>query len=584
MKTTSSPYRILAAVGAFVLALSLIPGSSSVARAAQPLDRFKALGPDKAQGGDDDIFYPNEYEAATASKPDPNGLVFFSLCRRAPFTSTTLYSPIASPNADAIVSDETFPLIDGTTCYEPQNEQNIVINPTNEKNVVTAANDYRYGFQSLVYVSLDGGNSFSNVILPGWDPATGGTGLFKHVQAGGDPVLAFAADGTLYYSALVYDFSFPNRTPSGVAVAVSRDGGISWAAPVMVHYESANNFFNDKEWIAAGANGDVYVTWTLFKSNKPHGYISSNIMVSASHDHGATWSDMVQVSDAAHPYDQGSSPAVAPDGTLYVAYEGNQANNVSRDQIVLARSTDGGRTFTNRELGRVYDDVGCYPVNVSQGRARLSFEQFRINSFPSLAIDPTTGHMAIAWADDQGNPGCAAGNSSFSGTTNNQVKLVTSTNGTAWTAPAVITTGADKAFPAVGANAGRFVVGYYTRSFSPVPTATDHSCGRGFLNTSDSGYPFSAPVYIDLAPVCLDYAISSSTDGYASETRISTQSSNPYVQFSGSFMGDYTGVAVDSKGNALLVWTDNRGHPGPATSSASTTPNQDTVVGMSLKP
>src|ERR1039457_3098635 len=33
-----------------------------------------------------------------------------------------------------------------------------------------------------------------------------------------------------------------------------------------------------------------------------------------------------------------------------------------------------------------------------------------------------------------------------------------------------------------------------------------------------------------LAPVCLDYAFSSSTDGYAGETRVSTQSSNPYIE------------------------------------------------------
>ena len=85
--------------------------------------------------------------------------------------------------------------------------------------------------------------------------------------------------------------------------------------------------------------------------------------------------------------------------------------------------------------------------------------------------------------------------------------------------------------------------------------------------------------YIDPAPVCLDYAFSSSTDGYASETRVSTQSSNPYIEFSGSFIGDYTGVAVDSAGGAHTVWTDFRGHPGLAADPASTTPNQDTVVG-----
>src|SRR5438876_8267314 len=216
----------------------------------------------------------------------------------------------------------------------------------------------------------------------------------------------------------------------------------------MVHYDAANNSFNDKEWIAAGAGGNVYVTWTLFNQG-PHGtgYISSNIVEAVSHDYGQTWSSPIAVSDSGHPFDQGSSPAVAPDGTVYVAYEGNQASDVTRDQIVLARSTDGGRTFTNAELGRVYDDVGCYPLNVAQGRQRLSFEQFRINGFPSLAIDPTTGRMAIAWADDQLNPGCAAGASSFSGTTHNQVKLITSANGTTWTPPSIITSGADKAFP-----------------------------------------------------------------------------------------------------------------------------------------
>ena len=568
--------RCCLSTGMLALFLALALASSPLAQAAG--DHFKALGPDKGQANrDDSLFYPNDFEAAVAAHPDPNSLVFLSLCRRAPFTSTTLYSALSGGNVDAVVWDTTFVLVDGTQCYNPQNEQNIVINPTHSANIVTSANDYRYGFQELVYVSVDGGNSFADVLLPGWDAATGGSGQFTHVGAGGDPVLAFGRDGTLYFLALVYDTSFTNRTPSGVAVASSHDGGATWGTPVMVHYESANNFFNDKPWIAAGAGGDVYVTWTHFNQG-PHGagYISSHIVGAVSHDHGQTWSEMLAVSDAAHPFDQGSSPAYAPDGTLYVAYEGNQASDTTKDQTVVARSTDGGKTFTNVEVGRVYDDVGCYPTNVAQGRARLTFEQFRISSFPTLTIDPTTGGLAVVWADDQNNPGCAAGAAAFSGTTNNQVKLITSSDGKTWTAPQQITSGADKAYPAVGANAGKIAVGYYTRDFSPVPTATDHSCQRGFLSTLDPGYPTSptTPVhYTDMAPVCLDFAISSSSDNFASETRVSSQSSNPYLQFSGSFIGDYTGVAVDPTGGVHTVWTDDRGLPG------STTPNQDTVVG-----
>ena len=558
----------------FAAALALIAASGSAVSAAQLLDHFKAIGPDKSQANtDDSLFTPNQYEAAVTGRPDSNGLTFFSLCRRAPWNSSSAYGPFAANNADTIVGDTTFPLVDGSQCYNPQNEQNIVINPTNSSNIVTSANDYRYDSFASVYTSSDGGNTWTDVVLPGWSNSTGAVGLFKHAAGGGDPVLAFGPDGRLYYTALAYDFSYPNHTPSGVAIASSTDGGLHWSAPVMINYQSSNNFFNDKEWVAAGSGGNVYVTWTLFKSNKPQGYISSNIMGAVSHDYGATWSAPIAVSDPAHPYDQGSSPAVAPDGTVYVAYEGNQASNVARDATVVARSTDGGLHFTNTEVGRVYDDANCYPLNVAQGRQRLSFEQFRVNSFPDLAIDPSTGRLAITWADDQLNAGCGTSAPSFSGLTNNQVKLITSSNGTSWTAPAIITSGADKVYPAVGANDGRIVVGYYTRDFSPTPSAADHTCGRAFLNTSDPSYPYSAPIYDDSHAVCLDYAVSSSTDGYTSETRVSNQSSNPYNQFSGSFIGDYTGVAVDSSGVAHAAWTDFRGNPGV------TTTNQDTVVG-----
>ena len=565
---------------AVAIPLVMVSGMAALLPAhAASGSQFKPVGPDKGQARDDALFYPNDFEAEAAAHPDANGQVFFSLCRRAPFTSTTLYAPLSSTNADAVVADTTYTLADGTKCYNPQNEQNIVVNPKDDLNVVTSANDYRAGFRAYVYVSKDGGASFANILMPGWDPATGGAGQFKHVQAGGDPVLAFAPDGTLYYSALVYDFSVPNQTPSGVAVATSRDGGTTWSVPSMVYYEASNNFFNDKQWIAAGRDGTVYVTWTSFKSNRPRGYLSSKIVVSSSRDYGRTWSAPAPVSDAAHPYDQGSSTAVAPDGTLYVAYEGNQANDVSKDQIVLARSTDGGLTFSTKELGRVYDDFNCYPQNRSQGRATLTSEQFRVNSFPSLAIDPTSGQMVVVWADDQGNVGCGGPGTTFVGTTSNQVKSVASTDGVTWTVPKIITQGRDKAFPAVAMNAGKTVVGYYTRNFSPTPSATDRTCSSAMLDSKDLLNPTSVPIYPDLAPVCLDYAVSMSYDGgatFGAETRVSSQSSNPFVLFSGSFIGDYTGVAVDSKGRGYTVWTDFRGLPG------TTTPNQDTMVGRGL--
>jgi hypothetical protein len=64
----------------------------------------------------------------------------------------------------------------------------------------------------------------------------------------------------------------------------------------------------------------------------------------------------------------------------------------------------------------------------------------------------------------------------------------------------------------------------------------------------------------------------SSADDYASETRLTGQSSNPYIQNAGSFIGDYTGAAVDASGRAYASWTDFRGNPGIAA------PNMDIYV------
>ena len=53
-----------------VAALATI-GAITPALADQGGSHFKALGPDKAQGNDDSLFYPNAFESAVAAKPDP---------------------------------------------------------------------------------------------------------------------------------------------------------------------------------------------------------------------------------------------------------------------------------------------------------------------------------------------------------------------------------------------------------------------------------------------------------------------------------------------------------------------------------
>lgn len=336
----------------------------------------------------------------------------------------------------------------------------------------------------------------------------------------------------------------------------------------MVHFEASNNFLNDKEWITVGPDGTVYLTWTLFTRTG-----ASPIVLSKSNDGGATWSDFVQVSDSAHPFNQGSQPQVAADGTVFVAYEGGTpSTGFQGDAVIVARSTNGGATFANAEVARVFDDANCYPFQIgAQGRQTLTREQFRLSAFPSFAIDRTNGTFAIVWNDDRANPSCGFEhpNKVLIGATQNQIQLITSSDGLAWSAVRTLTASDtfDKAYPAVAANGGRVLVGYYTRKYSPLPTPGDASCARAALDTVTG-----AVVVLGPQPVCLDYATRSSSDNFASEKRVSRQSSNPYLEFAGSFIGDYTGVALDASANGVAVWTDNRGNPG------ITSPNQDAVV------
>ncbi len=497
------------------------------------------------------------------------------LCRSTPFNTTAAYGPLGT-NVDAIAGDATnLSGFSNYGCSTPQNETTIAANPTNPRNLVAGANDYRVccDFTGLndgtgwAYYSFDSGATWGNVQLPGLTAETGGSGNFKLADAAGDPVVAFSPDGVAYYANIVFSRVSP---ASGVAVSVSRDGGRTWGAPNLVSFVSAGTFFNDKEWIAAGPNGQVVVTWTQY-SFAPQGlaFYNSPIVAAFSGDYGKTWNRQGSpVSDSSHPFNQGSQVQFGPDGALYVAYlAASPATGYATDVTALARSTDGGRTFATVELARVYDDLDCYPYFA--GRQTLSDMHFRLNSFPSMSIDPVSGKIAIAWADDQGAGNCGSGAASFSGTTSNQVKLQTGSFDTIASAPVtrVTTSAADKVFPAVAFSNGVAVVSYYTRDY-----AINSKAAICHVRTNDAGGGNITPS-LSANSVCLDYAAKSSSNGYGAQMRLSTKSSNPFIQFAdGSFIGDYSQVALGMDGAAYASWTDFRGNPGV------TPANQDVMV------
>jgi hypothetical protein len=496
------------------------------------------------------------------------------LCRSTPFNTTGAYGPLGS-NVDAIADDALNNSgFSNLGCTTAQNETTIAVNPTNPRNLIAGANDYRVccDFTGLndgtgwAYYSFDGGATWKNVQLPGLTAETGGNGQFKRIDSAGDPVVAFSPDGVAYYANIVFSrVSFA----SGIVINVSRDGGRSWSEPNMVAFTGTGDFAQDKDWLAAGPNGAVVVTWTRFSLGpKGASYLSSPIVGAISKDYGKTWNrQSFPISDALHPFDQGSQVQFGPDGSLFVAYEGaSPTTGYATDALVLARSTDDGQSFENVELARVFDDLDCYPVFA--GRQTLTDMHFRINSYPSMSIDPSSGEISIAWADNQGSGTCGTGGVSFFGTTSNQVKLIRGT----WTAIAsapvtrITTTPQDKVFPSVATLGSKSVVSYYTRDYGISSTAP-------VCNLQTNANPTGITPMPSARSVCMDYAAKVSTDSFLAQKRLSTQSSNPFVQFAdGAFIGDYTQVAIGTAGLAYGSWTDFRGNPGV------TPANQDVMI------
>jgi hypothetical protein len=94
------------------------------------------------------------------------------------------------------------------------------------------------------------------------------------------------------------------------------------------------------------ARSTLYVTWSDFRNG------DVDVFLSRSTDHGATWSAPRRVND--DPVHDGADQffqwlAVDPiTGALYVQFYDRRADPANRaTRVTLARSTDGGRTFTN---------------------------------------------------------------------------------------------------------------------------------------------------------------------------------------------------------------------------------------------
>jgi hypothetical protein len=488
---------------------------------------------------------------------------------------------------------------------QAENETAIAADPNHPDHLVAASNDYLRGDSTCgAHFSSNGGARWEDSIIPNGftrGAAFGGVAR-QYWQSGGDPSVAWDSRGNTYYSCQTFmrGAGTTNNPDQSSAVYVFRstlNGGASWnfpARPVVEFNDVAGTgcCLEDKPYMTVdNTKGSpfqdrIYVTWTEFLGDG-----SAYIWESNSSDFGETFSAKVLVSGnnttlctntfgAGTPQgncneNQFSDPFTGSDGNLYVVFvnfNNTPTGSDNRNQILLAKSTDGGASFSLPvKVADYYDlpDCATYQGGQNPGRACVPEKGsnmnsvFRATNYPAGGVNPTNSkQIAVTFGSyinvDSQEPKCkpdglaADGNNKFigvktAGACNNKILLSVSKDGGATftgttTDPRALTTvnqekGQAKTdqwwqWAAFNKN-GKLAVSYYDRQYE-----NDETTGN------------------------MDFSLSGSKDLTTFATKRATSSSMPLpTQFPNGngnsvFFGDYTGLAVGEGAHPL--WMDTR--------------------------
>ncbi len=221
----------------------------------------------------------------------------------------------------AQIARQDVPVLPGS---EPDTlvEPDVAVSPLDPLVAVAVAHDGRYPDGGAVGIETswthDGGATWHHKPLPGVTVTTGGDATWERAS---DPVVAFASDGVVYVSTLVFNVG----CDSAVLVSKSTDGGQTFAKPTTAHRSATCDISDDKNWLvvdtsaASAHRGRLYQFWTPFLTDLFGNPDGSPQALVVSDDAGATWSAPVNVS-APHANTQNSQPMLKPDGTIVDSY------------------------------------------------------------------------------------------------------------------------------------------------------------------------------------------------------------------------------------------------------------------------
>jgi hypothetical protein len=373
----------------------------------------------------------------------------------------TAQTPVAGQNVN-MVSGTQWP--GGDPFLQRQNEPSLAVSSRNPLHLLAGANDYRTvdlpvsdtvpgslaGDAWLgVFKSFDGGQTWQSVLHPGYPQDQSAVGLaspLKVYSAAADPTVRAGTSGLFYYSGIAFNrgtniggvfvstFLDANQKENGDATQ-GKDT-IKFLTTTVVDTGTSGQFL-DKPWIAvdiprSGAGtctfspfgspqafpaGNVYIVWSRFTGSQ-----STKIMFSRSQDCGKTWSTPIKLSES-NSINQGTNLAIDPvSGTVYATWR-RFATSSQGDAIIIAKSTDFGKTFTSKNTAQV---AAITPFDQA-----TTGTEFRTNALPSVAASVDSAGVSrvhVAWAQRN------AANQDA------QIVVASSTDGLSWGAPVAVDT------------------------------------------------------------------------------------------------------------------------------------------------
>jgi hypothetical protein len=238
-------------------------------------------------------------------------------------------------------------------------------------------------------VSTDGGHHFNSPIsLPG------SVGSNVNVW---DPAVTVAPNGTVYAAFM--------RAKAGdwyPVVAASFDHGRTFPQ-VSALVPPVHKNWGDRDFIAVGPDGSVYVTWDYGPNRTSVTYLCSasgscgfatgdlNVVMQKSTDHGKTFGPMTYVSPGFPASGGDSGPMVIePNGRIDVLYQGYHITNTTTYTMdpaysYFTSSSDGGTTWSA-------------PVRLGPNNGTMSLDEWWIDG--AIAMD-AGGNLYAVW-DTQG--------------------------------------------------------------------------------------------------------------------------------------------------------------------------------------